>query len=115
VFPGHCVEVNFAYTHKFSERLLDKLLRLSDNVTRVETGVILANNLVSGLDNTSPKAGGAIANTHSTDVESTKRVRPYPIPYTLYPIPYTLYPIPYTLYPIPYTLYPIPYTLYLKL
>jgi hypothetical protein len=50
------VEVNFAYTHKFSERLLDKILRLSDNVTRVETGVTLSNDLISGLDNASPKA-----------------------------------------------------------
>ena len=50
------VEVNFAYTHKFSQRLLDKVLRLSDNVTRVETGVTLSNNLISGLDNVSPRA-----------------------------------------------------------
>lgn len=50
------VKVNFAYTHKFSERLLDRVLRLSDNVTRVETGVTLSNDLISGLDNISPKA-----------------------------------------------------------
>ena len=50
------VEVNFAYTHKFSQRLLDRLLRLSDNVTRVEAGVALANDLISGLDNVSPRA-----------------------------------------------------------
>ena len=44
-------------THPYVwERLLDRVLRLSDNVTRVETGVTLSNDLISGLDNTSPKA-----------------------------------------------------------
>ena len=76
--PGPCVEVNFAYTHKFSERLLDKLLRLSENVTRVETGVILANNLVSGLDNTSPKAGGLLrTSTRPTLNQRTESARMY--------------------------------------
>ena len=48
------VEVNFAYAHKFSQRLLDRVESLADNVTRVEAGVDDARVLVSTIDNVSP-------------------------------------------------------------
>jgi hypothetical protein len=49
------VEVNFAYAHKFSQRLLDRVESLADNVTRVEAGVNDARVLVSTIDNVSPR------------------------------------------------------------
>ena len=48
------VEVNFAYAHKFSQRLLDRVESLADNVTRVEAGVDDTRVLVSTIDNVSP-------------------------------------------------------------
>jgi hypothetical protein len=50
------VEANFAYSHKFSERVLERISRLADNVTRVEGSVAASNDLISGLDNISPRA-----------------------------------------------------------
>ena len=49
------VEVNFAYAHKFSQRLLDRVESLADNVTRVEAGVDDTRVLVSTIDNVSPR------------------------------------------------------------
>lgn len=76
------VEANFAYTHKFSEHLLDRMSRLSDNVTRVEAGVTAANDLLSSLDNTSPKAALEIVRDiqrcHDCQVPSEgERARPW--------------------------------------
>ena len=53
--PTEFVEVNFAYAHKFSQRLLDRVESLADNVTRVEAGVDDTRVLVSTIDNVSPR------------------------------------------------------------
>ena len=49
------VEVNFAYSHKYAEALMDRLLLLADNVTATRSGVADANVAISQLDNTSPR------------------------------------------------------------
>ena len=49
------VEANFAYSHKFSETLLERVDHLADNVTWVQAKVTDANHLISTLDNTSPR------------------------------------------------------------
>ena len=53
-------EINFAYSHKFAERMLTTVNALSDNVTRVEAGVTLGNALTSAIDSTSPAATLAV-------------------------------------------------------
>ena len=65
------MEVNFAYSHKYAQALMDRLLNLADNVTETRTGVADANRAISQLDNVSPRKTHELVTAMSTCMSCT--------------------------------------------